>query len=86
MSGKQTEDAMIKMPMNFAKPTLGTEAVLEYSNSDFHIVRQGTFVRCAVTGQPIPLDDLHYWNAETQEAYSGPEAALQRLREASTAR
>jgi len=39
-----------------------------------------------VTGQPIPLDDLHYWNAETQEAYSSPEAALQRLREAARVR
>jgi len=77
---------MIKMPTSFATPGLGTEAVLEYSNSDYQIVRQGTFVRCAVTGQPIPLDDLHYWNAETQEAYSGPEAALRRLREAPKAR
>ncbi|HRE20920.1 MAG TPA: DUF2093 domain-containing protein [Rhabdaerophilum sp.] len=74
------------MPTSFATPGLGTEAVLEYSNSDYQIVRQGTFVRCAVTGQPIPLDDLHYWNAETQEAYSGPEAALRRLREAPKAR
>lgn len=77
---------MIKMPMSFATPGFGTEAVIEYSNSDYRIVRQGTFVRCAVTGQPIPLDDLLYWNAETQEAYSSPEAALQRLREASKAR
>ncbi len=77
---------MIKMPTSFANPSLGTEAVLEYSNSDYRIVRQGTFVRCAVTGQPIPLDDLHYWNAETQEAYASPEAALQRLRAASSAR
>lgn len=77
---------MIKMPTSFANPGLGTEAVLEYSNSDYRIVRQGAFVRCAVTGQPIPLDDLLYWNAETQEAYSSPEAALQRLRAASSAR
>lgn len=77
---------MIKMPTSFAASGLGTEAVLEYSNSDYRIVRHGTFVRCAVTGQPIPLDDLHYWNSETQEAYASPEAALQRLREASRAR
>ena len=31
-------------------PALGTEAVLEYSNSDYRIIRQGTFVRCGVTG------------------------------------
>lgn len=64
---------------------LGTEAVLEFTDSDFRVVRPGTFVRCAVTGQPILLDDLHYWNAETQEAYSGPEAVLARLRAASIA-
>lgn len=77
---------MIKMPTSFSAPGLGTEAVLEYSNSDYRIVRQGTFVRCAVTGQPIPLDDLLYWNADAQEAYASPEAALERLRAAAKAR
>jgi hypothetical protein len=65
---------------------LGTEAVLEYTDSDYRIIRPGTFVRCAVTGQPIPLDDLHYWSAERQEAYSGAEAILVRLRAESSAR
>lgn len=66
-------------------PALGTEAVLEYSNSDYRILRQGTFVRCGVTGNPIQLDDLKYWSADRQEAYSSPEAVLTRLREEASA-
>lgn len=45
------------------------EAVLEFSDSDFMILKPGNFVRCAVTGDPIPLRDLRYWSAELQEAY-----------------
>lgn len=41
--------------------------------------RPGAFVRCAVTGEPIPLEDLRYWNVDLQEAYSGPDAKLTRL-------
>jgi hypothetical protein len=36
-------------------------------------------VRCAVTGVPIPLDELKYWSVELQEAYAGPEAVLRRF-------
>jgi hypothetical protein len=42
-------------------------------------VRPGAFVRCAVTNVPIPLEELKYWSVELQEAYSTPEAVLQRL-------
>ncbi|MFN3483759.1 DUF2093 domain-containing protein [Rhabdaerophilum calidifontis] len=69
-----------------AGPGLGTEAVLEYSDSDYRIVRPGSFVRCAVTGAVIPIEELRYWSAERQEAYAGPEAVLMRLRAESTAR
>jgi hypothetical protein len=57
------------------------EAEVRYLHSEFKIVRGGSYVRCAVTGQPIPLDDLKYWSVEQQEAYVGPEAALERLRQ-----
>jgi hypothetical protein len=60
---------------------LGTQADVRYQQGDFKIVRQGAFVRCAVTGQPIPLDELKYWSVPLQEAYVSPEAALTRLRE-----
>jgi hypothetical protein len=57
----------------------GGEAVVEYGDSNLRVVRPGAFVRCAVTRQPIPLDQLKYWSVERQEAYAGPEAVLQRL-------
>jgi hypothetical protein len=42
------------------------------------VVRPGAFVRCAVTGLPIPLEELKYWSVDLQEAYVNPEAVLQR--------
>lgn len=58
----------------------GGEAVVEYLDSNLRVVRPGAFVRCAVTGQPIPLEELRYWSVLRQEAYSSPEAVLKRLR------
>ena len=42
-------------------------------------MRPGAFVRCAVTGIPIPLEELKYWSVDLQEPYSTPEAVLKRL-------
>jgi hypothetical protein len=44
------------------------------------VVKPGAFVRCVVTGVPIPLEELKYWSVERQEAYASPQAVLQRLR------
>lgn len=57
------------------------EATLAYGDGEFQIVTPGDFVRCAVTGQPIPLDELRYWSVERQEPYASAEASLQRYRE-----
>jgi hypothetical protein len=57
----------------------GGEAVVEYLDSNLRLVRPGAFVRCAVTGEMIPLDQLKYWSVERQEAYASPEAVLIRL-------
>jgi hypothetical protein len=54
------------------------EAEVRYLDGDFRVVRPGTFVRCAVTGVPIPLEELRYWSVDLQEAYATPEAVLQR--------
>jgi hypothetical protein len=59
----------------------GPEAKLEYGDNEITIVKQGLFVRCAVTGDKIPLDELRYWNVDLQEAYRGPEEATQRWKE-----
>lgn len=55
------------------------EAVLEYGPVEYRVMRPGTYVRCAVTGTVIPLDDLRYWSVDHQEAYASPEAVLARL-------
>ena len=55
------------------------EAEVKYLDGDFRVVRPGAFVRCAVTGIPIPLEELKYWSVELQEPYASPEAVLKRL-------
>lgn len=57
----------------------GGEAVVEYLDSNLKVIRPGSFVRCAVTGEPIPLEQLRYWSVARQEAYASPEAVLERL-------
>jgi hypothetical protein len=46
-------------------------AELHYDMSDYHVLRHGSFVLCAVTGERIGLRDLKYWSVEHQEAYRG---------------
>ena len=59
----------------------GSEAKIHYGDNEVTILKQGLYVRCAVSGERIPLDELRYWNVELQEAYRGPEEAAQRWRE-----
>jgi hypothetical protein len=68
-------------PMNRfeRRPITPGEAQVEFLDGDFRILRPGTFVRCAVTGEPIPIDDLRYWDVDRQEAYASPQAKLTRL-------
>ena len=60
---------------------LGKEAKVRFLDADFDILEQGDFVRCAVTGRPIPLKSLRYWSVERQEAYASAEIALKRHQE-----
>jgi hypothetical protein len=62
----------------YERPPSSGEAQVRYLDADFRIVRPGAYVRCAVTGVAIPIEELRYWNVERQEAYAGPEAALAR--------
>lgn len=59
----------------------GGEARLRYLDGDFQVISPGSYVRCAVTGKPIALDDLRYWSVPLQEAYSDAETSLQRHQE-----
>jgi hypothetical protein len=57
----------------------GQEAVLDYGDGEFVVLKQGQFVRCAVTGVRIPLEELRYWSVDLNEPYASPEAVLERL-------
>ncbi|RLQ87282.1 DUF2093 domain-containing protein [Notoacmeibacter ruber] len=54
------------------------EAEIEYLDGDYRIKKNGSFVRCAVTGDPIPLEELKYWSVDRQEAYRDAQVSLQR--------
>ena len=54
-------------------------ATLIYGPNGFRVIRAGRFVACAVTGDPIALQELRYWSVERQEAYATAEAATERL-------
>ncbi len=56
-----------------------SEAKLYYGPSAFKVLRGGKFVRCAISGEPIALEELRYWSAEHQEAYASCEIATKRL-------
>lgn len=56
-------------------------AELEYLDGEYRLLKPGSFVYCAVTGEPIPLDALRYWSVDLQEAYASPAIAVQRLRQ-----
>ncbi len=60
---------------------LRSEARVKYRDGEFQVLSAGDFVRCAVSGQAIPLNELRYWNVELQEAYATPEIAVQRYKE-----
>jgi hypothetical protein len=67
--------------MNFLDPIVPQqrEAKLKYLDADFQVLREGEFVRCAVTGEPIRIDHLRYWNVERQVPYRSADVAFGEL-------
>lgn len=63
-------------------PQPPAEAQVRFLDGDFRVVKPGTLVRCATTGQPIALEELRYWDVDRQEAYATPQALLDRRRAA----
>lgn len=57
----------------------GNPAHLVYGPNGFRVIRPGNHVICAVTGEPVPLEELRYWSVELQEAYLNPQVATRRL-------
>jgi hypothetical protein len=60
-------------------PLMPGEAIVEYLDGDYKVLRPGHFVRCAVTAVNISLEELRYWNVEKQEAYASRDAVLASL-------
>jgi hypothetical protein len=54
------------------------EAEVKFLDGDFRVLKPGAFIRCAVTGVPIPLEELKYWSVDLQEAYVSPDVVMQR--------
>jgi len=54
----------------------GREARIHYLDGTFRLLAHGDYVTCAITGAAIPLEELHYWSVERQEAYVDAEASL----------
>ena len=61
------------------RPGIPGEAEIEFLDGDFRIVKPGAYVRCAVTKEPIAIDELRYWDVDRQEAYATLQAKLERL-------
>lgn len=73
------------MMNRYESPRSSGEARLRYLDGEIQILQNGSFVRCAVTGMPIPVDELKYWSVELQEAYVDAAASLKRWQETHTA-
>lgn len=69
---------MNKMERDFRPDGL---AEIEYLDGEYRVVRAGSFVICAITGEKIPLEALRYWSVDLQEAYASPDIALKRFQE-----
>lgn len=68
--------------MNIHDIPNANEARIRFLDADFRVVTPGTFVRCAITGKPIPIDELRYWSVARQEAYVDVHASLEAERQA----
>lgn len=68
--------------MNRYDPNIATarEARLRFGDGDYQVIEPGDFVRCAVTGAPIPVSGLKYWSVALQEAYATAAAGMMRVR------
>ena len=54
-------------------------AKLKYMPNNFKIIDEGDHVICAISKKKILLENLNYWNVDTQEPYfSYVEASIKR--------
>ena len=55
------------------------EAKVRYLDADLQIIKTGEYVRCGITGDPILIDNLRYWNVDKQIAYKSASIAFDDL-------
>ena len=53
----------------------GVKAKLRYLPNTFEILEKGDYVECCYK-KKIPLENLHYWNVDLQEAYFSPQSKV----------
>jgi len=53
-------------------------AKIKYLPNNFKIIEPGDHVICAVSGKPISLENLNYWNVDLQEPYFSYKEAFQK--------
>ena len=68
------------MLMNKNSSPSNGEARLHYGPSGFRVLRAGQHVICAMSGVPIPLEELRYWSVVHQEPYASAQLATERLK------
>ena len=56
-------------------------AKLKYLPNNFQVIEAGDHVICAVSGKPISLENLTYWNVDLQEAYYSYKEAFEKKEE-----
>ncbi len=65
--------------MNAIERNSDGEALLNYGDNEFVVMRPGRYVVCAVSGRRVPLEALRYWSVTRQEPYAGPAEATAAL-------
>jgi hypothetical protein len=53
------------------------EAKLRYLDHEYEVIKPGDFVRCGITGDPIRIQNVLYWNIEKQIAYRSAKEAFE---------
>ena len=44
-------------------------AKIKYLPNNFEVIERGDHVICSISGKKIPLENLNYWNVDTQEPF-----------------
>ena len=60
----------------------GRIAKVRYLDGTFRLISDGDHVLCAITGVPIPLEELRYWSVVRQQGYANAAASVEAERRA----